>query len=243
MVVNRALSILCCVQCQVAVQPSLVLRHIRDFHQDTKIRIDSDALEEACDVLQVSAVFPQLGRGPMDEVQGLTVLHGVRCKICGHLSTVQRTLEKHITKQHLNACSDQEIELVSLQRLQKNYGELFQIFSSTDMDPSPDDHIITHIRSSADEMLEEAQVDDINDRAVSPWLLTTKWHILFKEYNPEELCQLVLMPEEDEFPGLHDAVSKVAKVATSIIPNASELVLQKLNTPYEAKTYVHPMLV
>lgn len=183
-----------------------------------------------------------MGVGPMEEVQGLAVHNGLRCTLCGFLAKKESHVRKHFTKQHPDSAFAQGYEQVRLQRLQRSYGPYFQISNLSDAEQSVDDMIISDMRRAADEALAQQSTPE-DDRAISPWLLTTKWHLLVKDYAPSNLTALVRMPSKNQFPALHEAVHQYALSAAEVLPIAPEIVLQRLNTPYEAKTYVLLILV
>jgi len=80
---------------------------------------------------------------------------------------------------------------------------------------------------------------NVDQRSISPWLLSTHWHEHVYGYNVKELCDLVSSPNKKEFPGLQDIVHGYFSEATQDIHTLQELTLQILNTNDPAKTYVY----
>jgi hypothetical protein len=81
------------------------------------------------------------------------------------------------------------------------------------------------------EMSEVTQIEpyERNSCAISPWHLTTKWHKHIAGFLTLELCGLIAMPKEEEFPGLIHVVQAYFSKATDLIEHTDELVLQRLN--------------
>jgi hypothetical protein len=80
-------------------------------------------------------------------------------------------------------------------------------------------------------------------RSVSPWLLTTHWHEHVQGYSVEELLKLISLPREEEFPGLRGALLLYLQEAQDLMPQISELVLQRINTSNPAKTCVNLLVL
>jgi hypothetical protein len=64
-----------------------------------------------------------------------------------------------------------------------------------------------------------------NSCAISSYHLTTKWHKHIARFSTLELCGLIVMPKEEEFPGLIHAVQAYLSKATDLIEYTDELVL------------------
>jgi hypothetical protein len=81
-----------------------------------------------------------------------------------------------------------------------------------------------HLRNQADQ------------RCISPWLLTTKWHEHVHGHDVKELCDLIAIPTKMEYPGLSAAVQEYFAEATAEMDSLQELTLQILNTADPVKT-------
>lgn len=75
-----------------------------------------------------------------------------------------------------------------------------------------------------------------DQRCISPWLLTTKWHEHVKGHDAKELCSLIAFPTKMEYPGLSLGVQQYFAEATEEMDTLQELTLQNINTPDPAKT-------
>ncbi|KAG2365348.1 hypothetical protein BDR07DRAFT_1277326, partial [Suillus spraguei] len=85
-----------------------------------------------------------------------------------------------------------------------------------------------------DKIAEELVVPQMpqDDRMISPWLLTTRWHEYMGTYPTEELRLMVAMPQDrDGLQKLKYSVEVYFENALALIPNTDELTLQKLNSP------------
>jgi hypothetical protein len=69
---------------------------------------------------------------------------------------------------------------------------------------------------------------NVDQRSISPWLLSTHWHEHVYGYNAKELCDLVSSPNKKEFPGLQDIVHNYFSEATQDLCTLQELTLQIL---------------
>ena len=86
--------------------------------------------------------------------------------------------------------------------------------------------------------MDEAKVQDageIDARRVSPWLLTTGWHLHISGYDHKELSALVRMPKLDEFSTLAMTVVGYFRECYSYIDVTDDLELQYLNSPDPTK--------
>jgi hypothetical protein len=78
---------------------------------------------------------------------------------------------------------------------------------------------------------------DNENRTVSPWLLTTRWHEHVAKYDSQKLRQLVEFPNQNEagLARLEKGVFAVMTRGMNLIVKTPVLVLQELNSPDPVK--------
>jgi hypothetical protein len=239
LVVDPALSCLCCESCKVALVPRYVGAHVHKTHGCTHVSINNDLLAEACQRLGAASELPYMfGLGIKQQYAGLAVYDGIGCTHCQYCCLSRENMRKHFQRCHPEHRLGTFWPHVTVQQLDKQRNNAFFRVEPWDKSESmPDDIYLKNLEESmgADKM-EKGAEGDVNARQVSPWLLTTRWHEHIAGYDPGELKQLVAVPKKDEFPGLHDAIQYLFQVGLDMVNSSPELVLQRLNTPDPAKT-------
>jgi hypothetical protein len=115
---------------------------------------------------------------------------------------------------------------------------LFRVQPPSSVLPNKTASPLMHARQQMAKALEVPRKrSNVDQRSISPWLLSTHWHEHVYGYNVKELCDLVSSPNKKEFPGLQDIVYDYFSEATQDIRTLQELTLQILNTNDPAKTY------
>ncbi|KAG2063025.1 hypothetical protein BDR04DRAFT_953732, partial [Suillus decipiens] len=93
------------------------------------------------------------------------------------------------------------------------------------------------------EMAEVTRVEQVpqDNRMVSPWLLSTKWHEHTAGHDPATLRKLVEIPKADDpiMPDLTYAVEQYFESALVILDTTEELILQRLNSPDPLKNGIN----
>ena len=241
LVVDPALSCLCCESCKVALVPNHVDTHVKKIHGCDFYRIDNNLLAEACQRLGASSELPCMkGPGIKQQCAGLTLYDGIGCTLCHYACLSRETMRKHFQHSHPKSRPASLWPQVLVQQLDKQKSNMFfRVEPWNKPKAMPDDIYLKNVEESLEaDRTEKGKEAETNARQISPWLLTTRWHEHFAGYDPEELRQLVAKPKKDEFPGLHNVVNNLFKLGLEIMDNCPELVLQRLNTPDPAKTYV-----
>lgn len=238
---NQVIRTLICQICNIAILPQHVTGHIKEKHSDTYINIDQIQLTNICEELDVMDVFPELGYGPIDELEGLLLRDGIKCLHCSKPLGEKTVMQKHHGKYHPDIPTPKEWPAIKMQQLNPGHGRsYFEVIPKTRAIYSDTDIVIHNLRKDITREYNDEDDDNstINTRMVSPWLMTTKWHEHVQGYNIMELQNLVKSPKNTEFPGLQEAVLWLLQEATRLIGETPELVLQRLNTSDPAKTYV-----
>jgi hypothetical protein len=79
LVVDPALSCLCCESCKVALVPQYVGAHVHKTHGCTHVSINNDLLAEACQRLEAASELPYMfGLGIKQQYAGLAVYDGIQ---------------------------------------------------------------------------------------------------------------------------------------------------------------------
>jgi hypothetical protein len=248
LVVNQTLRCLCCEWCQVAIPPAQVSAHLKNsVHKGSGFSVNPTKLKNAltemgveddlplppCTTWEQSAPYP---------FHGLKVLKGFACHLCSQLTISEKYLRDHYTMNHPNDPSPSQLHQCLMQRLSLAssgpHRVLFRV-KAEDLINMEQDSPLAQVQAQMNKVLAAPRKrNTVDQRSVSPWLLTTQWHKHVKDYDVKELCGLVSFPKKTEFPGLQEVVEEYFLEATDEIPTYQELTLQILNTADPVKTYV-----
>jgi hypothetical protein len=236
--VNKALSILICEPCKIAIPPAHAQGHLDGAHKGSGLKIDKVPFGNAIEAMEVSDNLPASPTGPgLLEFAGLELHTGLRCRACPKIANGMPAMGVHYSKCHRDLIKPKDFPSVHFQRL--NNGVMskakFEVQPRNLKAPSPDETLIAAIRDETDKgfskMLDPAS---LNARSVSPWLLSTKWHLHVAGHVPEELmCLVKPLAEAHRLVAL---VKQYFEDAADLIDHTDDLVLQHLNTPDPAKT-------
>lgn len=110
---------------------------------------------------------------------------------------------------------------------------LFQIIPITKTTSTPlNTTLITRLREQRNKAIRSYVPQDIDARAVSPWLLTTGWHLHVQPFPVAELQRLVESPRKnDPLYKLSNAIDMLFERGLTLLDQTPELILQKLNSP------------
>ncbi|KAJ6447481.1 hypothetical protein C8R45DRAFT_948512 [Mycena sanguinolenta] len=153
------------------------------------------------------------------------------CPECGYAAH-RKTVATHMTKDHPGSRLAIEEGLVTqvLNDGTAKTKSCIRVKPATEADITSADPSGLLVQIKAFELVQDYQVP--NARMVSPWLMGTLWHKEIEKHQDhiQDLCDLVSMPKDDEFPKLRDCVKEYFYQATSLIDDTELLVLRKLNT-------------
>ena len=175
---------------------------------------------------------------PIPQVEGLLLFKDcIKCPKCDTIYS-KESLRMHYSRHHPGMTNIKADSLPRIFAQQLNKGankKLFEVIPSptptTSFSLSSPQDIIQHLRSERNDLIEKYHPKEIDARAVSPWLLSTGWHIHIQPYNTEELCKLIAVPKnEGRLDRLGNAVQSLLSHAYDIMTVTSTLVLQKINT-------------
>jgi Orsellinic acid/F9775 biosynthesis cluster protein D len=238
--VNRALNSLICKPCKIAIPPAHAQGHLDAAHKGSGLKIDKMAFADATKAMEVSDNLPSPPAGPgLQEFAGLQLHTGLRCHACPKIANGMVAMGVHYSKCHRDLIKPEDFPSVHFQQL--NNGVMskakFEVQPRNLKTPSPDEMLIATIRAETDQGFSKGlDPATLNARSVSPWLLSTKWHLHVAGHIPEELMGLVKPLQEAQAPRLVTLVKQYFEDATDLIDHTDDLVLQHLNTPDPAKT-------
>lgn len=181
----------------------------------------------------ISSVFPEIvySREPQDMFAGLKVNSVYGCPHCPYAGNIKR-VQDHAKKEHSGMAKMMVEKNVTTQILNvgitKSHIRVKEVVREVE-EEVPSLSVADEFNSfDWKEEMKERLVP--NARMVSPWLMRTGWHKHVEGKDVAALCQLVTLPEADEFPGLQQAVLKYFDRATDLLDETDELVLQRLNS-------------
>jgi chromosome condensin MukBEF complex kleisin-like MukF subunit len=97
------------------------------------------------------------------------------------------------------------------------------------------DNVILDVMNKIGEDLVVPQIPQ-DERMISPWLLTTRWHESIGTHPTEALRKMVAMPQDrDGLQKLKHSVEVYFDNALALLHTTDELTLQRLNSPDPVK--------
>jgi hypothetical protein len=226
-----------CTGCGIALEPHSILYHLRNLHNLKKPKLLQSHLDDLCNQYRIPAKFLPI-QGPIPQIQGLTLYrNGVQCEHCGFMSGQRNIVTTHHQKMHVKDGLNAQIKEIALQRL-SSLPDSKKYFSVLLADaPSGLNVEVQDLRHRCDAAYVSFAPSDNENRTVSPWLLTTRWHEHVAKYDSQKLRQLVEFPNQNEagLARLEKGVLAVMKGGMNLIVKTPVLVLQKLNSPDPAK--------
>ncbi|KAG6819317.1 hypothetical protein H0H93_012993 [Arthromyces matolae] len=238
--VNKELNCLICFPCGVALKPLHVLAHLREQHKGAGISVDTKRLQAALDSLSVGLELPAMETAvKRPEIDGLTTYPGIQCQQCMQCFRSQASILIHHRTQHQGVPLPPTWTKVHVQQLNRsNQKSFFPVQLKQQHVPNKTDEIIQSLRTKHNLQITSGSLDDSDLRLLSPWLKSTRWTELIKDHNITELRNLVALPKKNEFPGLKDVLTHLMFVAEEGFDKLPVLVLQRLNSPDPAKSYM-----
>jgi hypothetical protein len=210
--------------------------------------VDSNQLENAIYEMGVEKELPfppctTLRQRASPPFAGIKILEGYACTICTQLSLNKKHLQDHYTQKHPIQHCPTVFSQYPMQRFSLAHAgpcrTLFRVQPPPLVLPSKTASPLTYARQQMAKALEVPRKrSNVDQRSISPWLLSTHWHEHIYGYNAKELCDLASFPNKKEFPGLQEVVHDYFAEATQELCTLQELTLQILNTNDPAKTYV-----
>ncbi len=219
--------------------------HVAAQHAHAHIKVDEIQLKQIAAQCRLGTEWPVLGHGPRSQILGLAVHQGYTCGHCKASFRAVRNMESHYHDHHLGITRPSTFAATSVQRLSKSGGpasSFFQIQQTRTPQQLQTAKIIQTLRDqiteSANQMANTKIVND--ERLLSPWLRTTRWHEYILNEDVDMLRSLVKAVKTPANQVLQAAVLALLQTGVSLIPRTRDLVLQYLNSPDPVKRYVLP---
>jgi hypothetical protein len=234
--INTTLQLFICLSCQNAQTSASILEHFRRKHPHSLTSDLRNYIQEIAGCANILSHYPTIhpSMEPVIHVSGLPVSILTGCSQCPYVAS-KKCVAKHIQKEHSLAIPQDNISAQCLNiGVTKVYFRVKNpsiIASSLEFSDT-----LLYAFNSFDWTTFSNITANPNARMISPWLMRTGWHNHILGFDIQELCQLVAMPEESEFPGLHSCIKTYFADATNLIDHTDLLVLQRLNTPNPGKT-------
>jgi len=239
LVVNSELHMLICNICQTAILPVEINAHIMTKHQDRQqalLAVDKHRLEQAIVETGVINTLPVL-QGPRAAVEGLSIHDAIACDYCHIVFTSQKKMQIHHAKFHSSIPTPHAWRTCKAQHLKNGGPGTLRSYWEVMMnrDEQENDPIQVLIRSVIEEIEPTLQVLQLpqDDREISPWLLTTRWHEHIAGLQPSHLCNFISLPKdnEEDMPKLRENVKAYFEEALELLSTTDELILKRLNSP------------
>ncbi|KAF9461605.1 hypothetical protein BDZ94DRAFT_1371120 [Collybia nuda] len=191
-------------------------------------------------VAKVPDEFPDMGLGPMDQVDGLRLHKGFQCEKCNKCYGTIGSITSHHHHQHAKTPVPSSWPPVHIQQLDRGSHKAYFKVIPHPARPEPETSILLqNLRVNTDANTALAGLQSSDPRLISPWLRSTKWHQLIKGKDVGRLRSLVAAVTDSEFPGLVSAIHMLFMGSTEMLDHMPELFLQRLNTPDPTKGLNH----
>ncbi|KAG6863942.1 hypothetical protein C0991_001806, partial [Blastosporella zonata] len=238
LVYNHILKALICLPCGIALVSSEAFGHLKSAHKSQHIHIAQKDLDEIFYTLDLAATLPTLDlHKTHPEIPGLPVIKAIPCSQCGKLMGTQATLQKHYSIHHRGASKLSAIDHVNAQRLDNRFNaQLFEVVCADFVPPSASENFVRQLRADHDKANATDKGSRLDPRLVNPWLKSTRWPLLVKDRNIQQLIQYVALPNDMEFPGLAGVVGQLFIDTEGEFDALPELTLQWLNSPDPMKS-------
>ncbi|KAG1877187.1 hypothetical protein F4604DRAFT_1924250 [Suillus subluteus] len=232
LMINAELRLLCCEICQVAILPSTAKTHVKVEHSQREF--DAVKFAEAVAEEGIPSDLPNLS-GPRSRVKGLAVKDAIACGLCDKVLTNVKGMHNHHSEAHKGFAMPREWRACKAQRLRNGGPGTHQVLWEVDSYVETEDQTEQLIRGIMKDMESVLQVVEApqDERKVSPWLLTTRWHEHLAGQQADDLMGLVAIPKEDDelMPQLKKHVYAYFEGALALLSTTDELTLQRLNSP------------
>lgn len=240
---NQEYGFILCNACKIAVEPkhATLKAHFKANHPQAGCNVEKDKLALAVKDCGILPALPRIAPSkPIKPIAGLPVYHGLRCLQCPFVCGAEESLRSHIGSKHGDYSRSPAFIPCRIQRLVDagNTGrQWFQVLPTRSTSPSP-----SLVNLALEEVYKELDEDiaiphhPTTARDISPWLLSTGWHLHTGLYPAGHLRALVALPKDPEFSGLHSMVMNYIAQGMEDLKKTDLLTLQKLNTEDPAKT-------
>ncbi|KAF8120689.1 hypothetical protein EV363DRAFT_1188557, partial [Boletus edulis] len=242
--VNAEFHFLICQLCKEGIPTSTVQAHIDNKHPELLFAFNQDQFDDATRGIQLASTFPDTIPGPRSIVHGLAICEAIACDQCPTVMTSIKKMKHHHLHNHQGLLIPQKFRACKAQRMKtEGAGKkrtLWEMVVTTDPAANSKEIMVTTLMAELNKELEVVQIPTDN-RLVSPWLRTTRWHehVAATSMSIDDLRTKIALPrpqrEEPCCKNLQQLVEQYFQEALELIDTTDELVLQRLNSPDPAK--------
>lgn len=242
LVFNASLAALCCELCHIALLGNFTKSHIQHQHPHLPFALfDLTKVEErfgfVCD-----DGFPTFMEN-MTPFGGLPIYSGLLCDYCDVKYRSKDKMRNHHYNAHTDTPCPSSWKACMVQQFNRsNAKSYFQVdfeHSVNDQASTSDNPYMTLVSEASETVVQlhsKIEAETANARLISPWLLSTHWHLFIDGYDSAKLLAMVAYPIPSEFPTLSTLVALYTQHCVELIHLTDDIVLQRLNTPDPAKT-------
>ena len=241
LIVNTQFHFLCCEICQIAIISSEARTHIKQKHPQLEFNIDlfNNAIKE----LHITEGLPSISMQKQAPVKGLHIHDAIACDHCHKIFKSIKKMKEHHTQAHLGISAPDKWRKCKAQQLKskgpgthKTLWEVENIQSDIDQERN----IAAMVQSIIKEIEPKFQVHPVpqDNRVISPWLLTTKWHNHISGHDITFLQNLVYISKDKDNrskPQFKQGLEVYFKESLDLLETTSKLTLQTLNSPDSSK--------
>lgn len=228
-----------CGQCKTLMTVNSVADHFHHKHTGTGITVSKSLLATATSKHQLATTMPPF----WEDTQACPALAGldiitdcVRCPICCSVYS-GGSIRVHMAEHPGAKVRPDSLPKITAQRFSNGrYKKLFEVIPphtpAATIHPSESLQLAMLLRTKRDKAINDYKPSDIDARAVSPWLLTSGWHLHVARYDVTMLRTLAAHPKGDVVLGkLVPAVAMFFSTSIALIDITNEYPLQLLNSP------------
>lgn len=236
LLVNTFLSSFICTTCHVALAPPHLEGHFKSQHPLSSFKIDSTLLNQTIETWDLADSLPDLVSDCGTFIEGLPLLDAWSCPHCVYFCGQLSSMKKHHEKNHSTLPKPLSWINIKAQQLDHGIHKTFLKVTPPESSTTPQPlSLLYDLRIQQQQSAYSILATEEDPRMVSPWLKTTGWHLHIAGYSPQELVDLVALPNKEEFIGLEEAVQTLFERTTENLATIPELILQKINTSDSAK--------
>jgi hypothetical protein len=235
--IESVTKLVCCLACSILMPHTAVARHMWDKHAGIGLRVSANLLSPLALSLGLATVLPDWSNTPHAHpvLQGLTVHPNcIRCPHCSKIFLASG-LHKHQMAAHKDSSSVEDLPRIPAQRFDSGANKfLFEVLCTPPPPPSLPSALVSDLRQQYHDTLHASSEGLVPAAAaISPWLLSTSWHVHAARYAKLDLHSFAALPRKKTDP-LHPIVQAVHVMiakTSALIKVTPELVLQLLNSP------------
>ena len=180
LVVNAEFRFLICQLCQEGVAMSTTQSHIANQHPSLLYAFKRDQFCQAVEEMALVLDLPNIITGPRPIIQGLPVHSALACDQCPAVFSFAKKMNDHYHCHHQELPIPKTFRECNAQRMRaKGAGKQRTFWEVTTPEKSTQDSavadMVDKLMKELDGQPEVVQVVS-DDRLISPWLLTTRWH-------------------------------------------------------------------